>query len=234
MNNNTIYEWILRTVFTVSSRAKSLDRMEPHLSLLIQPGDEILDLCCGTGFASFWMAERGASVTGMDFASYMIAEAKTEASQRSLPVVFIEADIFTHDFGRERFDLITCFDSISDFPICDFAQLEERIAGALKPNGRFVVKYVDGAYKYIQGSVEREGVYQETPERITYRFKEYLPDVGASVNIIRNEARGEEYERRGYVYTPPIVRMAMGNLFELDQHIVLDKDQFLDVFTRRT
>lgn len=231
MNNNTVYEWILQTTFTVSARAKSLQRMEPHLSTLVHAGDEILDLCCGTGFVSFWFAERGASVTGMDFAPYMIAEAK--AARRNLPVEFSEADIFARDFGRERFDLVTCIDSISDFPIGDFAKLEWKIANALKPNGRFVVKYVDAVYKHIQGTVAREGVYQEAPERITYRFKEYLPELGACVNVIRNETRGEEYERRGYVYTAPIVRLAMGNAFELERHIVLDNDQFLDVFIKR-
>ena len=232
MENNTVYKWLLSTTFTVSARVKSLERFAPHLSTFIHTGDEILDLCCGTGFASFWMAEQGANVTGMDFAPYMIAEAKAEAVRRSLSVEFVEADIFTRDFGRDRFNLVTCFDSISDFPINDFARLEGKVFGALKPAGRFVVKYADGAYKFIQGTAAREGVYQEAPERITYRFKEYLPEVGASVNVIRNETRGEEYERKGYIYTVPTVRLALSNAFELERHIELDNDQFLDVFVK--
>ena len=233
MENNTVYEWLLSTTFTVSARAKSLQQFAPHLSAFVHAGDEILDLCCGAGFASFWMAERGARVTGLDFAPYMIAEAKVEAARRNLAVEFVEADIFTHVFGWERFNLVTCFDSVSDFPINDFARLEKKIADTLKPNGRFIVKYMDGSYKYIQGTVAREGVYQEAPERIAYRFKEYLPEVGASVNIIRNETRGEEYERRGYVYTAPIVRLALRDAFDLEQHIALDNDQFVDVFAKR-
>jgi len=42
-------------------------------------------------------------------------------------VEFIEGDIFVIGFGQEHFDLITCFDSISDFPISDFAKLSERL-----------------------------------------------------------------------------------------------------------
>lgn len=53
MHNNTIYEWIL-PAFTVSGRAKSLMKMEPYLSALVQPGNNVLDLCCGSGPMSFW------------------------------------------------------------------------------------------------------------------------------------------------------------------------------------
>jgi len=232
MNNNTVYEWILHSTFTVNTREKSLESAKPYLSPLVQQGDEVLDLCCGTGFVSFWLEGLGAKVMGVDFAPYMISLAKQGATQRNSTVEFIEADIFAHDFGVNRFDLITCFDSISDFPICDFAKLSGKIARALKPGGRFVVKYVDINYKYIQGNAAREGVYQETPERITYHIKGYLPEVGAVLNTIRNETRDEEYDRESYIYTSPIVQLAMGNFLRLEQRISLEANQFLDIFVR--
>jgi len=232
MNNNTVYEWILHSTFTVAAREKSLESAKPYLSSLVHQGDEVLDLCCGTGFVTFWLEGLGATVTGVDFAPYMISLAKQGAIQRGSTVAFIEADIFAYDFGQECFDLITCFDSISDFPIFDFAKLGGMMARALKPGGRFVVKYADGFYKYIQQNSPREGLYQETPERITYHFKEYLPETGATVNTIHNETRGEEYDRRGYIYTPPIVELAMNNVLKLEQHVTLDTGQYLDVFVK--
>lgn len=233
MNNNTVYEWILHSTFTVDARNSSLESAKPYLSTFVHPGDEVLDLCCGTGFVSFWLEEQGAKVTGMDFAPYMISLAKKEASERKSTVEFVEADIFSQDFGQERFDIISCFDSISDFPVSDFAKLSEKIARALKFGGRFMVKYVDISYKYIQGNIAREGVYQETPEHITYSIKGYLPEVGAIVNTIRNETRGEEYNRKGYIYTVPMVQLAINNRMDLEQHILLDVNQFLDVFVRQ-
>jgi len=232
MNNNTVYEWILQSTFIVSAREKSLESAIPYLSTLVRPGDEVLDLCCGTGFVSFWLEGQGAKVTGVDFAPYMISLARQGTTQRNSTVDFIEADIFAYDFGQERFDLITCFDSISDFSVLDFAKLGGKIACSLKPGGRFVVKYADISYKYIQGEAMRKGVYQETPDRITYCIKGYLPEVGAVVNTIRNETRGEEYDRMGYIYTSPVVRLAVSNMLELGQHIALETSQFLDVFTR--
>lgn len=233
MENNTVYEWILQTTFTAPIRAKSLSRIQPHLSAVVRPGDEILDLCCGTGFGSFWFEEQGAIVTGMDFAPYMIALAKEEAERRHSKVEFIEADIFSQDFGRERFNLILCFDSISDFPLSGLAKLGKKITNALKPGGRFIVTYVDVSYPYFQGNAAREGVYQELPERITFRFKEYLPGIGARVHIIRNETRGEEYERMGYVYTAPAVHLAMGDLLDPERHIILSENEFLDIFVKK-
>jgi len=232
MNNNTVYEWILHSTFTVAEREKSLESAKPYLLPMVHQGDEVLDLCCGTGFISFWLEGLGAKVTGMDFASYMISLAKHGANERNSTVEFIEADIFVHDFGQGRFDLISCFDSISDFPISDFAKLSDKIVRALKPGGRFVVKYTDGLYKYIQQNSTREGIYQETPELITYHFKEYLPEIGATVNTIRNELRGEEYNRKGYIYTYPIVSMAMSGAMKLENHISLDVSQFLDTFVK--
>ena len=234
MDNNTVYEWILRSTFTVSAREKSLQSAEPHLSDLVHPGDEILDLCCGSGFVSFWFEKQGAKVTGIDFAPYMIALAKEEAVRRKSSVQFIEADIFAQDLGQECYDLVSCFgNSISDFPLSDFAKLGMKIASALKPGARFVLDYHDGSYDFMQGRGAGEGVYQEAPEPITFRYKEYLPEVGAYVHRIRNEARGEEYDRKGYIYTVPTVHLALRSVLNVEQHILLDANHFMDVFGRQ-
>ena len=234
MDNNTVYEWILQSTFTVSTREKSLQSAKPHLSNLVHPGDEILDLCCGSGFVSFWFEKQGAKVTGIDFAPYMIALAKEETVRRKSSVQFIEADIFAQDLGQECYDLVSCFgNSISDFPLSDLAKLGMKIASVLKPGGRFVLDYHDGSYEFMQGRGAREGVYQEAPERITFRYKGYLPEIGAFVHTIRNEARGEEYDRKGYIYTVPTVHLALRSVLNVEQHILLDANHFMDVFGRQ-
>ena len=234
MDNNTVYEWILQSTFTVSAREQSLQIAKPHLSTLVHPSDEILDLCCGSGFVSFWFEKQGAKVTGIDFAPYMIALAKEETVRRKSSVQFIEADIFAQDLGQECYDLVSCFgNSISDFPLSDLARLGRKIASVLKPGGRFVLDYHDGSYEFMQGRGAREGVYQEAPERITFRYKGYLPEIGAFVHTIRNEARGEEYDRKGYIYTVPTVHLALRSVLNVEQHILLDANHFMDVFGRQ-
>jgi ubiquinone/menaquinone biosynthesis C-methylase UbiE len=172
MDNNTDYEWLLPTTFTIANRAKSLYRMEPYLSPLIRAGDEVLDLCCGSGTMAFWFEEHGAKVTAIDLAPYMIALTVEEASRRNSSVEFIEADILTYDPALEQYNLASCFgNSISDFPIFDYARMIKVVSSALKPGGRFVIQYHDGSYEYMQGNGARAGVYQEYPERVTFHIK---------------------------------------------------------------
>ena len=183
---------------------------------------------------SFWFENQGARVTGMDFAPYMLRLAQEEVLRRNSAVEFIQADILVKDLEQEGYDLISCFgNSITDFPLSDFACLGKKVARALKAGGRFMVQYHDASYPYMQGIVERRGVYQETPERVTFTFKEYLPEIGAYVKTIRNETLGEEYQRIGYIYTVPVVQLAMNGVLDLEQHIILEENHFLDVFIKQ-
>jgi SAM-dependent methyltransferase len=207
--------------------------LEPYLTPLVYPGCEVLDLCCGSGPMSFWFEDRGARITAIDYAPYMMALARQEANSRHSMVDFIEADIFTYDIGQAHYDLVSCFgNSISDFPLSDFAKLIKKVANSLKPGGRFVLDYLDGSYNYITGNIIREGIYQGAPEQITFRFKEYLPEVGATVNTIFNETRAENYCRRAYIYSVPVVQVAASFTLALEQHIILGENHFLDIFIK--
>lgn len=234
MDNNTVYKWILNQ-FTIPARAEELQLLlGPHLSGLVQPGDRVLDLCCGAGGMSFWFEGQGARVTGMDNAPYMLDLARDEARLMDSAVAFVEADVHKQDFGHELYDLVSCFgNSITDFPIQDFFHLGEKVAAALKDGGRFLVQYEDGNSRYLRRDAKWEGVYQEAPERITFSFIEYNPELGATVNKIRNETLGEEYLRTGYIYSAPIVQLAMSVSLDLEKHIVLGENHYLDIFTKQ-
>lgn len=230
----TLYKWILPTFF-VSARTASVERLAEHLTPLLHPGAEILDLCCGSGPAAFWLEEHGAKVTGVDFAPYMITLAEEEAARRHSSALFVEADILAWDFGQECFDIAACFgNSISDFPLADFARLIRKVARALRPGGLFILQYQDGILPIMQGTASQEGVYQEVPERITFLPRTYLPESGALDRIWRNETLGEEYTHTNYIYTAPIVQLLMNDLFQVAQHVILREDHFLDVFRKRT
>lgn len=231
-NTITLYKWILQ-VFTVEAREGSVAKLKPHLSAHFHPGAEVLDLCCGAGPASFWFEEMGARVTAMDFAPYMIELARAEARTRCSSVNFVQADIFAADFGCDRFDLVTCLgNSITDFPLASFAALVEKVSRALKPGGRFAVQYQDESWPFFQGSAATSSVYQEEPERVTFRLERYLPELAATERIWNNETLGEEYHRIGYIYTVPAVQLAANRSLVLEQHVSLAENHFLDVFAK--
>lgn len=64
-------------------RAADLDRIWNALRL--QPGDQMLDAGCGSGQFALALAERGASVTGVDLSPEMIRLAEANALRMALP-----------------------------------------------------------------------------------------------------------------------------------------------------
>ena len=68
-------------------------------------GQSVLDLGCGTGRHTAWLAEAGASVTAVDFSEGMLAEARRKPGMES--VRFLAHDL--HDplpISDDSFDLV--------------------------------------------------------------------------------------------------------------------------------
>lgn len=61
----------------------------------VEPRGRALDLACGEGRNTIWLAERGWKVTGVDFSRVAIERARRLAARRGVEVTFIEADVTT-------------------------------------------------------------------------------------------------------------------------------------------
>ncbi|MFQ5976948.1 MAG: class I SAM-dependent methyltransferase [Candidatus Heimdallarchaeota archaeon] len=73
--------------------------------LKIQPGSQVLDLCCGLGRHSLELARRGFHVVGVDRTKSYLDKAKKRATSENLEVDFILEDM--RDFCRSNsFDVI--------------------------------------------------------------------------------------------------------------------------------
>lgn len=96
----------------------------------IGPGDRVLDLACGTGLAAAAAAERGAEVTGVDFSTAMLAEARSR-----LPSVRLEqGDAEALPFGDGVFDVVVSNFGIHHVPNPVTALKEAN--RVLRPGGR--------------------------------------------------------------------------------------------------
>lgn len=71
----------------------------------LAPG-RALDLGCGEGRNSVWLAERGWEVTGVDFAEVGLAKAAKLAEERAVRVEWIHADLLEFVPPRCSFDLV--------------------------------------------------------------------------------------------------------------------------------
>ncbi|MFC7618764.1 class I SAM-dependent methyltransferase [Microlunatus sp. GCM10028923] len=95
---------------------------------------ESLDLGCGAGVpCTAVLAERG-HATGVD-----LSAAQIELAGRNVPdAQFIKSDMSALEFPPESFDLVTAFYAIPHLPREDHGALFRRIAGWLRPGGRFL------------------------------------------------------------------------------------------------
>jgi demethylmenaquinone methyltransferase/2-methoxy-6-polyprenyl-1,4-benzoquinol methylase len=106
----------------------------------VQPGEQALDLCCGTGDLALALARAGAPTVGLDFSDAMLARAKARAAARppsAAPVTFVRGDALQLPFADGRFDVITIAYGLRNLADLD-AGLREMLRVA-RPGGRVVI-----------------------------------------------------------------------------------------------
>lgn len=114
-------------------------------------GLKALDLGCGTGRHTLWLAEQGAKVTAVDFSAGMLAEAKSKSGAEH--VRFVQHDL--HELlplDNDEFDLL-----VSGLVLEHISDLEAFFAEArrvLKPAGRAIISAMHPAM-FRRGSQAR-------------------------------------------------------------------------------
>ena len=101
------------------------------------PPGRALDLACGEGRNAIWLAELGWRVTGVDFSQVAIAKARERASQASLDVEFVCADLLDYEPERDAYDLVLLF--YLQLPRDELRLVLERAASALAAGGTFLL-----------------------------------------------------------------------------------------------
>jgi ubiquinone/menaquinone biosynthesis C-methylase UbiE len=109
-------------------------------SLRLQPGDHLLDLCCGRGGIGLWFASvSGARLTGVDFSPGAIAEASRRAASFAAGprASFMVADAAGTSLPANSADAVVCIDALHFFP--DKHRLLHEVARVLRPEGRVAI-----------------------------------------------------------------------------------------------
>jgi SAM-dependent methyltransferase len=73
----------------------------------VRDGQEVLDVCCGTGVAAISAARAGAKATGLDMTPELLAKAKENAAIAGLrEIVWKEGDVEALPFDDAHFDVV--------------------------------------------------------------------------------------------------------------------------------
>lgn len=106
-------------------------------ALEIEPPARVLDLCCGHGRHSLWLARKGYQVTGVDLTRRFLEMGRQAAEQESLAVRWVESDMRKIEFEREFDAAISMFTAFGYFEEEeDNVEVLRRLGRALRPGGR--------------------------------------------------------------------------------------------------
>ncbi|WP_298805731.1 class I SAM-dependent methyltransferase [uncultured Lentibacter sp.] len=106
--------------------------LKTHEALLTAP-QTALSVADGEGRNSVFLAQKGLSVTALEYAPSAIAKAKALAAARGVQVAFCEADVLTYPF-EETYDMVLGI-FIQFLGPEARAVLFERMKAAVKPGG---------------------------------------------------------------------------------------------------
>ena len=112
----------------------------PETELCLLPADmhdmHAVELGCGTGYVSAWMARRGARVTGIDVSAEQLATARRFMAEHGLEITFLEGNAEATGLPSDRFDF-----AISEYGAaiwCDPDLWLPEAHRLLRPGGRLV------------------------------------------------------------------------------------------------
>ena len=102
-----------------------------------KPG-RALDLGCGSGVFSVWLAKKGYEVTGLDFIPRAIAMAKARAEAEGVQVNLVNTDLLTWT-APGQFDLIVDSGCLHSLIGGDVRRYKEQLVRWLAPGGDYVL-----------------------------------------------------------------------------------------------
>ena len=102
-------------------------------------GKKVIDFGCGPGLYASQLAQKGASVTGVDFSANSINYARTVAEKKEMQINYIVSDYLSFE-TTEKFDLVIMI-------MCDFCALSpaqrkillNKFKALLKPEGSILM-----------------------------------------------------------------------------------------------
>ena len=149
--------------------------VRPAIEKLLQlkPGQRILDIGCGNGLTTRRLASLGAKITGIDFASEMINNARKRTSENKELIEYQVLDATDEaallKLGENNFDA-----AVSAMTLMDMAEIEPLFKALIKiirPRGCFIFAVQHPCFNSIHTILGAELIEKETKIYTEYHVK---------------------------------------------------------------
>ena len=129
---------------------------------LFRAGQRVLDVACGEGRNSVWLAQRGCEVLGIDVSPLGLQKARQLAENKHVHIAFQQADLRAWDWAPAAFDAVVCI-FIQFAAPRERQRLFEGFKTTLKPGGVLVLQgYTPKQVEYKTGGPpQAEHMYTE-------------------------------------------------------------------------
>lgn len=98
----------------------------------------VLDLGCGSGWLSVYLAREGFAVTGVDVSSQAINLGKMWSDEENLAIDFVVEDLAHLTFADKQFDAVVANSIFEHFPLDKALLIAQKVFGMLKAGGTFI------------------------------------------------------------------------------------------------
>jgi SAM-dependent methyltransferase len=158
----------------------------------VAPGNDVLDVACGTGNATLPAAKAGAQVTGLDFAPALLEIAREQAADAMVEIDFVEGDAQEMPFEDAGFDAVVSTFGHMFAP--DHARTAAEMKRVLRPGGAIAV-----ACWTPEGSIGR--MFRTISELVPPPPGGQPPLLWGSEEHVRELWGDAEFERHEIVWT---------------------------------
>ncbi len=173
----------------------AVERMLP-----VTPGMQVLDVACGNGLTSRRLAEQGASVTGIDFSSEMIAHARRRSAGYGGRIAYQVIDATDEQallaLGERRFH--AALSSMALFDMVEVEPLFRSLAHLLRPGGVFVFSLMHPCFNNPFTTLVAEAGISKDGDVTTYAVKvyRYMTSASAHGTALHNQPQAHVYFHR--------------------------------------
>lgn len=122
----------------------TVDHLEKELMAkvaVLKAGEKTLDMGCGTGIYTIWLAKKGLDVTGIDLSPEMLAKAREKAERDNIRIEWLQGDIRQLPFSDGTFDLIVC-NIVLEF-VDEPGKVISEALRVLKEGGRLIIGMIN-------------------------------------------------------------------------------------------